>query len=106
MSLPNQTQFQPAPRTAALVWGIILLVVGAILGAGGVLVFITPIFLFLAGGGGNVDAFADFARPIYLTGAVLAFVGVAALIVGIVLLVRRAKTRRAERMRAFGWPAG
>lgn len=75
------------PRLPSLVPGILLMVAG---GLGMLLalgIILIPGVLFLFGGGGNVDAFDDFASGFTLTSHILGFASLAALVVGIVLMV-------------------
>ena len=80
----------------------ILLIIAGVLGLGvGVCILVIPMFLFLLGGGGNVDAFDDFASGFFITGFVVAGVSVLVLIAGIVLTTVVARKRR--RMRPQVW---
>lgn len=92
------------PRLPSVVPGILLMVAGAL----GVLlaigIIMIPGVLFLLGGGGNVDAFDDFASGFVITALIVAAVSLAALVTGIVLTVRTAKKRRRLRHAAMGWP--
>ena len=96
--------FLPAGRPAkkpSVVPGILLIIAG-VLGLGvGVCILVIPMFLFLLGGGGNVDAFDDFASGFFITGFVVAVVSVLVLIAGIVLTTVVARKRR--RMRPQVW---
>ncbi len=76
----------------------ILLIIAGVLGLGvGVCILVIPMFLFLLGGGGNVDAFDDFASGFFITGFVVAGVSVLVLIAGIVLTTVVARKRRRMR---------
>jgi len=73
----------------------ILLIIAGVLGLGvGLCILVIPMFLFLLGGGGNVDAFDDFASGFYVTGFVVAGISVLVLIAGIVLTTVVARKRR------------
>ena len=89
--------FLPAGRPAkkpSVVPGILLIIAG-VLGLGvGLCIFVIPMFLFLLGGGGNVDAFDDVASGFFITGFVVAVISVLVLIAGIVLTTVVAKRRR------------
>jgi hypothetical protein len=80
--------FPPTGRPAkkpSVVPGILLIIAG-VLGLGvGLCILVIPMLLFLIGGGGNVDAFDDFASGFYSTGFVVAVISVLVLIGGIVL---------------------
>lgn len=88
----------------------ILLIIAGVLGLGvGLCILVIPMFLFLLGGGGNVDAFDDFASGFYTIGFVVAVVSVLVLIAGIVLTTVVARKRRRMRpqvwmVRPPGWP--
>lgn len=90
------------PRLPSVVPGILLIVVGALgmLLARGIIMI--PGVLFLLGGGGNVDAFGDFASGFVLTSLILGFASLAALVLGIVLTAVTAKKRRQIRWAAMG----
>ncbi|MFE1082078.1 MULTISPECIES: hypothetical protein [Brevibacterium] len=76
----------------------ILLIIAGVLGLGvGLCILVIPMFLFLLGGGGNVDAFDDFASGFFITGFVVAVVSVLVLIAGIVLTTVVARKRRRMR---------
>ena len=96
--------FLPAGRPAkkpSVVPGILLIIAG-VLGLGvGLCILVIPMLLFLIGGGGNVDAFDDFASGFYSTGFVVAVISVLVLIGGIVLTTVVARKRR--RMRPQVW---
>ena len=80
----------------------ILLIIAGVLGLGvGLCILVIPMLLFLIGGGGNVDAFDDFASGFYSTGFVVAVISVLVLIGGIVLTTVVARKRR--RMRPQVW---
>ena len=80
----------------------ILLIIAGVLGLGvGLCILVIPMFLFLLGGGGNVDAFDDFASGFYTTGFAVAVISVLVLIAGIVLTTVVARKRR--RMRPQVW---
>ncbi|SDR93233.1 hypothetical protein SAMN04489752_0616 [Brevibacterium siliguriense] len=94
------TTGRPAKKPS-VVPGILLIIAGA-LGLGvGLCILVIPLFLFLVGGGGNVDAFDDFAAGFYTTGLVVAVISVLVLIAGIVLTTVVARRRR--RMRPQVW---
>ncbi|MGO1291188.1 MAG: hypothetical protein ACTMH0_07815 [Brevibacterium linens] len=80
----------------------ILLIIAGVLGLGvGLCILVIPMFLFLLGGGGNVDAFDDVASGFYTTGFAVAVISVLVLIAGIVLTTVVARKRR--RMRPQVW---
>ena len=80
----------------------ILLIIAGVLGLGvGLCILVIPMLLFLIGGGGNVDAFDDFASGFYSTGFVVAVISVLVLIGGIVVTTVVARKRR--RMRPQVW---
>ena len=89
--------FPPTGRPAkkpSVVPGILLIIAG-VLGLGvGLCIFVIPMFLFLLGGGGNVDAFDDVASGFFITGFVVAVISVLVLIAGIVLTTVVARKRR------------
>ena len=88
-------------KKPSVVPGILLMIAG-VLGLGvGLCSLVIPMFLFLLGGGGNVDAFDDFASGFYTTGFVVAVASVLVLIAGIVLTTVVARKRR--RMRPQVW---
>lgn len=66
-------------------------------------IIMIPGVLFLLGGGGNVDAFDDFAFGFILTSYNLGFASLAKLVLGIVRTVVTAKKRRRLRHAAMGW---
>lgn len=81
-------------KKPSVVPGILLIVAGA-LGLGlGLCIHVVPMFLFLLGGGGNVDAFDDVASGFAITGLVVGVVSVLVLIAGIVLTTVVARKRR------------
>jgi hypothetical protein len=96
--------FPPTGRPAkkpSVVPGILLIIAG-VLGLGvGLCILVIPMLLFLIGGGGNVDAFDDFASGFYSTGFVVAVISVLVLIGGIVLTTAVARKRR--RLRPQVW---
>ena len=84
-------------KKPSVVWGILLIIAG-VLGLGvGLCILVIPMFLFLLGGGGNVDAFDDVASGFFITGFVVAVVSVLVLIAGIVLTTVVARKRRRMR---------
>ncbi|GAA1943677.1 MAG: hypothetical protein ACTIBG_14290 [Brevibacterium aurantiacum] len=101
---PNAAPQYLMPRLPSVVPGILLIVAGAL----GVLlaigIIMIPGVLFLLGGGGNVDAFNDFASGFVITAVIVGVMSLAALVTGIVLAVRTAKKRRRIRHAAMGWP--
>lgn len=95
-------------KKPSVVAGILLIIAG-VLGLGvGLCILVIPMALFLIGGGGNVDAFDDFASGFFTTGFIVAVISVLVLIAGIVLTTVVARRRR--RMRPQVWmvrpPAG
>ena len=96
--------FPPTGRPAkkpSVVPGILPIIAG-VLGLGvGLCILVIPMLLFLIGGGGNVDAFDDFASGFYSTGFVVAVISVLVLIGGIVLTTAVARKRR--RLRPQVW---
>ncbi|UVI36010.1 hypothetical protein [Brevibacterium spongiae] len=81
-------------KKPSVVPGILLIVAGA-LGLGvAIVIAVVPMFLFLLGGGGNVDAFDDVASGFAITGLVVGVVSVLVLIAGIVLTTIVARKRR------------
>lgn len=75
-------------------------VLGMLLALG---IIMIPGVLFLLGGGGNVDAFDDFASGFILTSHILGFASLAALVLGIVLTAVTAKKHRRLRHADLGW---
>lgn len=95
---PPQPQYAPAPvRGPSPAPGIVCIVLGALGLILAALAGLIPGFLFLLGGGGNVDAFGDFASGFFTTAVVLLILGLAVLALGIVLTVRAVRRRRALR---------
>lgn len=88
----------PAPQrpsaTPLLVSGILGIVLGCAVSLVGVVIGFLPMALFLVGGGGNTDAFEDFARPFRTTGTVVGLIGIGILLLAIVLTVVAARRRR------------
>lgn len=90
------------PRLPSVVPGILLIVAGALGMLLALGIIMIPGVLFLLGGGGNVDAFGDFASGFVLTSLILGFASLAALVLGIVLTAVTAKKRRQIRWAAMG----
>lgn len=101
---PNAAPQHPMPRLPSVVPGILLIVAGALGLLLAIGIIMIPGVLFLFGGGGNVDAFNDFASGFVITAVIVGVVSLAALVTGIVLTVRTAKKRRHIRHAAMGWP--
>ena len=106
--IPNPVSQQPAsgilsyetpqlpPRHGALLgWGIALTVLGALNLLLALGIFILPYGLFLLGGGGDVDAFDEFAGRFVIVAIVVLVVALTMLAGGIAMLVARRRKRRA-----------
>lgn len=102
-ALPHRASPGTLPRLPSVVPGILLIVAGVLGMLLALGIIMIPGVLFLLGGGGNVDAFDDFASGFILTSYILGFASLAALILGIVLTVVTAKKRRRLRRAAMGW---
>ncbi|WP_135447312.1 hypothetical protein [Brevibacterium aurantiacum] len=98
-----QPPSSPPPRVPSVVPWILLMVAGVLGMLLALGIIMIPGVLFLLGGGGNVDAFDDFASGFILTSHILGFASLAALILGIVLTVITARKRRRIRDAAMGW---
>ncbi|WP_231443851.1 hypothetical protein [Brevibacterium zhoupengii] len=101
--LPYPPRLPLPPRLPSVVPGILLMVAGVLGMLLALGIIMIPGVLFLLGGGGNVDAFDDFASGFILTSHILGFASLAALILGIVLTVITARKRRRIRSAAMGW---
>ena len=99
-----RTPVMPRLKLPSLVPGILLIFAGALGLALALIILITPMFLFLLGGGGNVDAFDDFAAGFTRVSFIVAAAALAILVLGIVLTVTAAKKRWRIRFAAMGWP--
>lgn len=84
----------PIRSKTMLVLGIIAAVVGFGIASIGGLVAVAPMALFVLGGGGNTDAFAEFAQGPLIAGGVIVLFGVLLAIAGVVLIVVGARRRR------------
>ena len=73
---------RPHPRLPSVVPWILLIVAGALGMLLAIGIIMIPGVLFLLGGGGNVDAFNDFASGFILTSHIVGFASLAALITG------------------------
>lgn len=76
------------PRGPRRGLAIAAIVIGPLLIGLGLLVMASPYALFLLGGGGDTEAFGAFAAGFLVPGIVIAAIGVALLVLGIVGLVR------------------
>ena len=77
--------------------GIVCIILGSVGLALATFVALIPGALFLLGGGGNVDAFNDFASGFITTSVILFLLSIPVVVLGIVLTVRVTKRRRALR---------
>lgn len=95
-------QQQPVKTHGAMLgWGIASLVGGVVVGGIGMVLLVFPLFIFLLGGGGNTEAFDDTFGGVITAGWVGALLGLALVVLGIVLLVTRARRRKQERQQHF-----
>ncbi|MCI4011566.1 hypothetical protein [Brevibacterium sp. ZH18] len=91
-------------KRPSVVPGILLMVAGVLGLLLAVGIIMIPGALFLLAGGGNVDAFDDFARGFVVTASIVGIVSLAMLITGIVLTVKVGRKRRRINVAAMGRP--
>lgn len=93
MSQPHLPGTRPPPGSPPSGWttggGILALVLGVIICCCGGCIAASPYGLFLVGGGGNTDAFEEFARGPLGVGLIVAALAVVPIALGIWLLLRR-----------------
>ncbi|KAB1656726.1 hypothetical protein F8O01_10095 [Pseudoclavibacter chungangensis] len=75
-------------------WWLLALMPGALTLACGLFVLATPWGLFLLGGGGSVDAFYEFANPVWATGRTVTAIGAILLAPGVALTITTVVRRR------------
>lgn len=76
------------------IWGIVAVVLGVLLGLAGCVIMAIPYGLFILGGGGNVDAFRDFAASFTAPGMIALVIGFVLLVLGIVgIIVGKSRLR-------------
>lgn len=88
---PHGSPGAPSPQseTSRTVLIVLMLGLGALTCCGGACIAGAPFGLFLLGGGGDTDAFADFARGPVIIGAIFMVLALLPLAVGAVLFARR-----------------
>ena len=95
---PGQAPVALAKKHGALLgWGIASLVGGVVVGGIGFVLLIFVVFIFVVGGGGNVDAFNEEFSGVNTAGWIGTGIGLVLVVLGIVLLVVRALKRKRER---------
>lgn len=91
---PHVAAKPPIRSKAMLVIGIIAAVAGLGIAGIGALIALSPMLLFVLGGGGNTEAFGEFAQGPLVVGGVIGLVGLLLAIAGTVLIVVGARRRR------------
>lgn len=76
------------------VWGIVAVVLSVPLGLAGCFIMVIPYGLFIVGGGGNVDAFGEFAASFVAPGMTILVIGFLLLVLGIIgIIVGKSRIR-------------